>query len=85
MKKPGRCTDGFERGSGTLYHALPVDNFEGSMSKALCGTRPGRRTPGWSEDILGRRVSCKRCLAKLDWIARHEELHAKHKELQNEQ
>ncbi len=49
VKKPGRCWDGFERGTGFVIHALQDPLMpEGSYGKALCGTKPGARTPGWS-------------------------------------
>jgi hypothetical protein len=64
MIKTGRCTDGFERGAGRVRHALPDDTPECSHAKALCGTKPGRRSVGWSNNLYY--VNCKRCLQKLE-------------------
>lgn len=55
----GRCADGAERDSGTLWHAI-----EAGESVALCGAEPGRQSAGWSEH-LGTEATCKRCLSKL--------------------
>lgn len=59
--KPGRCANGAELGSGTLWHAVLPDNY-----KAVCGTEPGRRTPGWSSWHNSKEVTCPKCLKKLD-------------------
>lgn len=56
LRLMGRCCDGAERDSGTLFHAVPTDNH-----KALCGRKPGRRSAGW----IGKRgavVTCPRCI-----------------------
>ena len=61
----GRCANGSELDSGTLFHAVP-DNSR----IALCGAKPGRRSAGWRGDDKANdeqgAVSCKRCLAKLN-------------------
>jgi hypothetical protein len=57
-KLAGRCTDGFERGHGSLYHA--VSNETG---RALCGAKPGRHSAGWQSEP-GEAVTCPRCLKK---------------------
>jgi hypothetical protein len=55
----GRCADGAERDSGTLYHLVD------KSGKALCGKRPGRRSAGWFEAyILPQPVTCAACLRR---------------------
>jgi len=63
MYLAGRCANGSELDSGTLWHAL--QNLETSRT-AMCGARPGRRSAGWRgypDEIHA--VTCKRCLAKM--------------------
>lgn len=57
----GRCANGWQRDSGTLYHAVPGTS---EWSKALCGAQPGRRSNGWS-DYRAAAPTCPRCLAVL--------------------
>jgi hypothetical protein len=35
------------------------------QEKAVCGAKPGKRSVGWSYRT-GSRVTCKRCLARLN-------------------
>jgi hypothetical protein len=61
----GRCANGAERDGGRLFHARLLEEH-GADWYAVCGAKPGRRSAGWAywrpED---RRVTCKRCAAKL--------------------
>lgn len=52
----GRCANGAERDSGTLYHAIQLGDY-----KAMCSAEPGRRSAGWSP-YHGDNVTCPRCL-----------------------
>jgi hypothetical protein len=64
LMKPGRCANGAQRDHGTLVHAVDTEYEWGSMEAALCGTRPGRRTPGWSS-YEHDAATCPKCLKKL--------------------
>jgi hypothetical protein len=64
LMKPGRCANGAQRDHGTLVHAVDTEYEWGSMEAALCGTRPGRRTPGWSS-YEHAAATCPKCLKKL--------------------
>lgn len=61
--KMGRCADGAERDSGTIFHAV-VNEY-----KAMCGTTYGRRSAGWSMHT-GVEVTCEKCKRALlrQWI-----------------
>lgn len=65
----GRCANGAERDSGTLYHALPLPGspmyIEGKGYRAVCGAEPGRRSVGWGWDNVNN-VTCPRCLRRLE-------------------
>jgi len=60
----GRCANGAERDGGTLYHAVPVDEFGAYHSNAACRAKPGKRSVGWS-GYQGQVVTCKRCIRRL--------------------
>jgi hypothetical protein len=62
-KLAGTCSNGFERGRGARYHAVPLmgDDY---TSRALCGAKPGRRSAGW-QDPSAHPVTCPRCLARI--------------------
>jgi len=72
-EKAGRCANGGQLDGGVVFHAILMDDdngsgpFEYSRVKAACSTRPGNRSVGWSnwkpED---RKVTCERCLARLE-------------------
>lgn len=66
----GRCVDGAERDSGTLYHARDLRRDGAgyfSTFKAFCGAEPGKRSAGWSTyRPKDRQVTCPRCLKKLN-------------------
>jgi hypothetical protein len=62
LRLAGRCSDGFERGRGMKFHAVPQNQY-----RALCGARPGRLSAGWSDDA-GERATCPRCLRKLEGV-----------------
>lgn len=64
-RKAGRCANGNEAGQGSKVHALtvtPNDNGE-LWGRAICGTRPGRRSVGWT-NAQGAAVTCDRCKSK---------------------
>lgn len=66
--KAGRCADGYQRGHGKLIHAMfsHVYHPNGAMGAALCGTTPGRRSVGFYTNVSYRKITCKRCLSKLN-------------------
>lgn len=55
--KAGKLANGFERGKGTVVHAIESD-----LPYSVCGTRPANQ---WiqRDDLV---VNCKRCLKKLN-------------------
>lgn len=57
----GRCANGSELDSGTLYHAVPRNK-----SQALCGAKSGRRSAGWRGEDEKHAVTCPRCLKKME-------------------
>jgi hypothetical protein len=63
--KPGRCANGSELGGGSIWHATKPGEY-----KALCGTKPGRLTPGWSSWHYSNVITCPKCLKK--WQAMQE-------------
>ena len=67
LSKTGRCSNGYHRDGGVLYHA--VTGEWGDWEKALCGTVPGKRGNGWSA-YPGTDVTCPKCLAKLEAASR---------------
>lgn len=64
LMKPGRAANASQLGAGTLIHAVDTEETWGSFQPALCGTRPGKRTPGWGSDEYDA-PTCPRCLKKL--------------------
>jgi hypothetical protein len=64
--KAGRCANGAERDSGSLFHARLLTEH-GAEWKPVCGSAPGPRSAGWSIR-KGQPVTCKRCLKKLERI-----------------
>jgi hypothetical protein len=61
-QKAGRCANGAELGSGVLWHAIPKSGESwGRIDKALCGARPGKRTPGWSSYHASTVITCPKC------------------------
>jgi len=65
LSKSGRSRNGFQRDSGTIYHAVPESRVNGdNFSTALCGAVPGRTSSGWGEH---KRlvVTCSKCLKKM--------------------
>ena len=57
----GRCADGFERGRGQKWHAIPQ---AAEFGTALCGATPGRLSAGWYENPA-EAITCARCLRRL--------------------
>lgn len=57
--KSGMCTNGAHLDAGTVRHLVPPAN---QWEKALCGTRPGRLSGGWS--VVQDEPTCRRCLAR---------------------
>ena len=60
LSMAGSCRNGFERDSGRRFHAVPKDDY-----RAVCRAEPGRRSVGWSTSP-GDKVTCPRCLARLE-------------------
>ena len=58
LRKAGRCSNGYGRDAGVLFHAVPT-----TSQKALCGTQPGSRSD-WSS-WPGTEVTCDKCLLRL--------------------
>lgn len=56
----GRCSNGFERDRGRLFHAVAVGSW-----RALCGAQPGRLSAGWQEFKEGNTITCRECLRKI--------------------
>jgi hypothetical protein len=56
LKKAGPLRNGWERGKGSIWHAIPARNVH-DTAMALCGTRPGIM---WSMDE-GQEITCPRC------------------------
>ena len=62
----GRLANGAEADGGYLYHARLLEADGYPAFKAVCGAQPGRRSIGWGAyKPSSRRVTCKRCLARL--------------------
>jgi hypothetical protein len=64
----GRCTNGHERGRGSIVHAVPISAREKSLgidnyAQALCGKTHGPRSAGWSSRP-GAQLTCPRCRAR---------------------
>jgi hypothetical protein len=55
----GRCRSGGDS-AGTRFHAVKLD-----WSRALCGSKPGYSSYGWSEWGKEEPVNCPRCLKRL--------------------
>lgn len=58
MRLMGRCSNGCQRGAGTVVHIA-----SGQTGPALCGQREGRTSAGWA-DAVGE-ISCSRCARRL--------------------
>lgn len=54
----GRTRNGAERDHGRVLHGTTGGAF--SMSAALCGVEPGRRSSGWSSSVADE-ITCLRC------------------------
>jgi hypothetical protein len=61
----GRCANGFERGGGSVVHAVPATEQERvtgirHYARSLCGKTHGARSAGWSHwpTLV---VNCPRC------------------------
>jgi len=70
MSLAGRCANGSELDHGTRYHAVEFDS-----NRAMCGTKPGRRSVGWTREY--KDVTCPRCIARLAKITQRAESNAK--------
>lgn len=57
--KSGRLTSGEEKGKGYIVHLVS----ELGWSKALCNTKPGKRSAnGWC--MTENKVTCEKCLKR---------------------
>lgn len=63
-KLAGRCSDGFERGRGSVIHAKDQDPDRYQWGSAICGQKMGKRSAGWNS-MIGHAVTCPRCLRKM--------------------
>lgn len=65
--KMGRLTDGFQKDHGVVRHAMMEESYcWGTHSKALCGSKPGRRSVGFVNDPDITDITCKPCLKKIE-------------------
>ena len=64
----GRCANGYERGAGTVVHAVPATEHNPNdiayYARSLCNKTHGARSAGWSPRF-GAGITCARCLRKL--------------------
>ena len=64
----GRCANGYERGAGTVVHAVPSTDHNPNdiayYARSLCNKTHGARSAGWSPRF-GAGITCARCLRKL--------------------
>lgn len=60
--KGGKVYNGFDRDRGRVYHAIKSGSW---YSPALCGSRCGQTSYGWTEEEE-RAVTCPKCLKKLN-------------------
>ena len=68
--KAGRCANGAERDSGTLFH-IRLMGEHGPNWAPLCGKEPGRRSAGWSTwRPAGQVATCPTCLKRLRSLER---------------
>ena len=68
--KAGRCANGAERDSGTLFHVRLIGEH-GPNWALLCGKEPGRRSAGWSTwRPAGQEATCPTCLKRLRTLER---------------
>lgn len=63
LHKAGPLRNGYERGSGTIFHAIPERPGIVTMDRALCGAQPSIQWSDWNETEV--EVTCPRCLRKL--------------------
>jgi hypothetical protein len=59
LKKAGGLRNGYERGRGSVYHAVPATHYD--TTKALCGASPRIM---WASRP-GDAVTCPRCLKRM--------------------
>jgi len=61
--KAGRLSDGFQRDHGVVRHAMAEEDYcWGTHQKALCGTKPGKRSVGFVDDPDITVITCPRCI-----------------------
>lgn len=61
VRKAGRCFNGAHRDGGAVVHIVKGTEPNGFWGdKALCGTRPGDRSYGWS--LTNRAATCDKCI-----------------------
>ena len=67
-KLAGRCANGYERGKGSVIHAVPHSDMlvknGWCLDSAICGAKPGPRSAGWSHRA-DQPITCPKCLRKL--------------------
>lgn len=59
-----RSKDGAEKDRGTIVHivSIPEGSFGHWGTKAVCGTKPGRRSNGWY--AVSQSATCEKCIKK---------------------
>lgn len=65
-KLAGRCANGYERGQGSVIHAVQIPEGQkeiGFYARSLCGKTHGARSAGWSGRI-GEEVTCPKCVKR---------------------
>lgn len=64
--KSGRCRTGSDFSNNYQFHARLLNDEGYPEYEAICGTQPGRHSPGWSDwNPEDRKVTCSRCLKRL--------------------
>lgn len=67
-RKAGRCANGAERDTGSVFHAVPKSGWI-----ALCGEKPGRHSGGWAnEGVEGgpSAPTCPSCARLVEIVAK---------------
>lgn len=63
-KLAGRCANGYERGQGSVIHAVSITDADARIQNtpiaAMCGKKHGLRSAGWSVRV-GEEITCTRC------------------------
>ena len=64
--KMGRLCSEKQGGHGVVRHAMEKENYcLGTKNKALCGTKPGKRSVGFASDKSIKEITCNSCKKKI--------------------